>query len=86
VTLTADGEGTLLAYEVKANVGGKLAQLGSRIIDGFTKKLADQFFENFAVKVGGPVEEPSPEQEPKTGWLGRLWGKKEAAASEGGDA
>ena len=86
VSLAADGEGTLLTYEVKANVGGKLAQLGSRIIDGFTKKLADQFFENFAAKVGGPVEEPEPEEK-KQGWLGRLWGKKDAAeTAEGGDA
>ena len=85
VSLTPEGEGTLLTYEVKANVGGKLAQLGSRIIDGFTKKLADQFFENFAARLEPPVEEP--EEAPKKGWLGRLWGKKEATeATEGGDA
>ncbi|MCW1920647.1 carbon monoxide dehydrogenase subunit G [Rhodobacter sp. KR11] len=96
VSLSPDGEGTLLTYEVKANVGGKLAQLGSRIIDGFTKKLADQFFENFAAKVGGPPpetdSEPEPETEeaPKKGWFGRLWGKKDAETAaetaEGGDA
>ena len=40
---TEDG-GTLLDYDVEAKVGGKLAQLGSRIIDGFAKKMADQFF------------------------------------------
>ena len=84
VTLSAEGEETILAYEVKASVGGKIAQLGSRIIDGFTKKLADQFFENFATAVAGPQEEPVAEDEPKKGWLGRLFGKKET--SEGGEA
>ena len=42
-----------LSYSVKAKVGGKLAQLGSRIIDGFAKKMADQFFENFKATVEG---------------------------------
>ncbi|HBD90265.1 MAG TPA: carbon monoxide dehydrogenase, partial [Gemmobacter sp.] len=36
-------DGTRLSYEVEASVGGKLAQLGSRIIDGFAKKMADEF-------------------------------------------
>ncbi len=39
--------GTLLSYDVTAKVGGKLASLGARLIDGVAKKLADQFFENF---------------------------------------
>ena len=39
---------TLLKYDVEANVGGKIAQLGSRLIDGVAKKMADQFFANFA--------------------------------------
>jgi uncharacterized protein len=43
---TVDG-GTNLAYTATAKVGGKLAQLGSRIIGGFAKKMADQFFERF---------------------------------------
>ena len=46
----ADG-GTLLSYDVAANVGGKIAQLGARLIDGTAKKLADQFFKNFAAAV-----------------------------------
>jgi uncharacterized protein len=49
-----DGEepGTcLLSYTVEANVGGKIAQLGSRLIDGVAKKTADQFFANFAAEV-----------------------------------
>jgi carbon monoxide dehydrogenase subunit G len=50
----ADAEGgTLLTYDVKASVGGKLAQLGSRIIDGFAKKMADQFFDSFQKEIEG---------------------------------
>ncbi len=44
----APGGGTILKYDVQANVGGKIAQLGSRLIDGVAKKLADQFFANLA--------------------------------------
>lgn len=51
VMLEEDGEGTLLKYEVDAQVGGKLAQLGARLIDGTAKKMASQFFENFAAAV-----------------------------------
>jgi carbon monoxide dehydrogenase subunit G len=47
VHLAEDGEGTLLTYEVHAKVGGKLAQLGSRLIDATARKLAAQFFDNF---------------------------------------
>ncbi len=53
VNLTEDNNVTTLSYSVKAKVGGKLAQLGSRIIDGFAKKMADQFFENFKATVEG---------------------------------
>ncbi len=47
--------GTLLGYDVDAKVGGKLAQLGSRIIDGVARKMADQFFERFQEQVEGPA-------------------------------
>ncbi|MBU15927.1 MAG: carbon monoxide dehydrogenase [Gammaproteobacteria bacterium] len=47
VRLTEQNGATLLAYNVQANVGGKLAQLGARLIDGVAKKMADEFFENF---------------------------------------
>jgi carbon monoxide dehydrogenase subunit G len=43
---------TRLAYQVKANVGGKLAQIGSRLIDGAAKKLAEQFFSAFNRHMG----------------------------------
>jgi carbon monoxide dehydrogenase subunit G len=48
VTLTEDGEETILSYEAKAEIGGKLAQLGSRLIQGTAKKLAGKFFKTFA--------------------------------------
>ena len=72
-----DAGGTLLTYDVEAKVGGKLAQLGSRIIDGFTKKLADQFFERFQDGLEDPTEADDTEDEddkPKKGWIGRLIG------------
>src|SRR5690606_39193840 len=54
VTLTDAGDGTELSYAVDAHVGGKLAQLGSRIIDGFARKMADQFFDRFQAAVEEP--------------------------------
>jgi carbon monoxide dehydrogenase subunit G len=42
-----------LHYEVEADVGGKLAQLGGRLVDGVAKKLAEQFFNSFAEIVAG---------------------------------
>ena len=68
--------GTELSYDVEAKVGGKLAQLGSRIIDGFSKKMADQFFTALQEHLEGPKEpsEDAPD-EAKKGWLGRLTGK-----------
>jgi len=47
----AEGGGTDLHYDVEAKVGGKIAQLGSRLIDSFARKMADQFFERFAAHV-----------------------------------
>ena len=51
VKLFDDPEGTKLTYEVEANIGGKLAQLGSRLVNGVAKKMADEFFANFATAV-----------------------------------
>ena len=54
------------------DVGGKIAQLGSRIIDGFAKKMADQFFERFQTAVEGPgVVAPEPVVT-NQGWVNRL--------------
>jgi carbon monoxide dehydrogenase subunit G len=48
VALTDAGNKTVLSYEVEAQVGGKLAQLGQRLLNSTAKKLADEFFANFA--------------------------------------
>lgn len=70
--------GTKLSYEVDAKVGGKLAQLGSRIIDGVARKMADQFFERFQTTVEGPAEPEeaaeAPEGEQKKGWVKKVFG------------
>ncbi|MHB8668286.1 MAG: SRPBCC family protein [Burkholderiales bacterium] len=55
VSLAAEGAGTRLSYAVNAQVGGKLAQIGSRLIDGVAKKLADDFFTAFNQKMAGPA-------------------------------
>jgi hypothetical protein len=55
VHLAENGGETVLTYTVNAQVGGKLAQLGSRLIDSTAKKLADQFFSSFAGKAGAPA-------------------------------
>ena len=52
VALSDKDGGTLLDYHVEAQIGGKLAQLGQRLVNGVAKKLADQFFEKFAAAVG----------------------------------
>jgi carbon monoxide dehydrogenase subunit G len=51
VKLAPKDGGTLLSYTVEAQIGGKLAQLGQRLINGAAKKVADDFFENFAAAV-----------------------------------
>jgi carbon monoxide dehydrogenase subunit G len=56
VTLEQDGSDTVLRYDANAQVGGKLAQIGARLVDGAAKKIADQFFANFAAHVGGSAE------------------------------
>jgi hypothetical protein len=55
VRLSDDGPGTLLAYEVHAQVGGKMAQLGARLIDASAKQMADAFFDRFSAQLAPPV-------------------------------
>jgi hypothetical protein len=54
VHLSDDGSDTLLQYEVNAQVGGKLAQLGARLIDATAKQMADAFFDRFSAQVAAP--------------------------------
>ena len=53
ISLTDADDGTLLSYDVNASVGGKMAQIGSRLIDGTAKKLAGEFFASFNELVSG---------------------------------
>ena len=55
VRLSTEGENTKLSYDVKANVGGKLAQIGSRLVDAAARKVADDFFKNFNGKMASPA-------------------------------
>ncbi|PWC34340.1 carbon monoxide dehydrogenase subunit G [Azospirillum sp. TSO35-2] len=60
VSLASEGEGTgeatILTYTAKAQVGGKLAQIGSRLVDATARKMAEEFFARFSQIVGAPVE------------------------------
>jgi len=63
VQLAPEGEATLLTYQVKANVGGKLAQIGSRLVDAAARKISQDFFAAFNAKVGAQAvasEEHAP--------------------------
>ncbi|HXO90188.1 MAG TPA: SRPBCC domain-containing protein, partial [Stellaceae bacterium] len=71
--LAEDGGATVLHYEVQAQVGGKLAQVGSRLIDGVARKMANDFFGRFAAAV-------APEQ-PQAAAAERAPGEPAAAAA-----
>ncbi len=75
VQLTEVGTETDLAYTAKAEVGGKLATLGGRLIQATSKKLADEFFGNFVRELNGEDAAAAGEPEKKKGrwakWLGR---------------
>ena len=78
VRLVEDAGATNLNYEVKAQIGGKLAQLGSRLIDATSKKLAAEFFEKFSEAVAPTSEAATTEAatpEKKKGWFRRLINK-----------
>jgi carbon monoxide dehydrogenase subunit G len=67
VVLTPEGGGTMLSYTAKASIGGKLAQIGQRLIDGAARQIADEFFSRFASIVSAsaasqmaPIEEATP--------------------------
>ena len=68
VSLGDAAGGTLLRYDVEAHVGGKMAQLGARLVDGVAKNMADKFFANFAAAAGGPA--PAGAAEPRDAFRG----------------
>jgi hypothetical protein len=64
VKLADDGAGgTILSYKVDAQIGGKLAQIGSRLVDGVARKMADDFFRRFSAAVGEAAP-PAPSMPP----------------------
>ena len=67
VRLIPDGNATTLQYTVTANVGGKLAQIGSRLIDATANKMAADFFQRLGalVTAGGEAAAPEPAGEPR---------------------
>ena len=64
VSLADDGADTLLSYTVSAQVGGKIAQLGARLIDATAKQMAENFFERFSRQVEALAPPPPAEPEP----------------------
>ncbi|MEQ8194912.1 MAG: carbon monoxide dehydrogenase subunit G [Rhodospirillales bacterium] len=72
VSMREEGDETVLSYSAKASVGGKIAQLGQRLIDSTAKKLADEFFDNFVAHLAAtgvssapaPTSEAAPEAAP----------------------
>jgi carbon monoxide dehydrogenase subunit G len=89
VTLREMPEGTELSYEAKAQVGGKLAQVGSRLIDSVVKKMADDFFKAFRLQLAPPapvvataaVAESSANHNPQSSALAKGPASAIAAAS-----
>ncbi|MBT7956055.1 MAG: carbon monoxide dehydrogenase subunit G [Rhodospirillaceae bacterium] len=81
VKLAEDGGETVLSYQAKAEVGGKLASVGSRLVEGVAKKQADDFFGKFSEIVGGgaeaaaPTEAAAPEAAAESGGISpMIWG------------
>lgn len=81
VTLEEDGDGTILRYTAKAAVGGKMAQLGSRLILGTAKKLSADFFKKFSEATEERMADTGSQQiqaeiaedaSRKKGWLSRI--------------
>jgi len=92
VTLAPDGDGTILRYEVTASVGGKLAQIGARLIDATAKKMAEDFFGRFsgivsatagggAPAVADAAAPAAPAEPPQTPSLGTMLGSVGAPRS-----
>jgi carbon monoxide dehydrogenase subunit G len=76
VALAPEGASTKLSYKATAQVGGKLAQVGSRLIDGVAKKMADEFFQRFNLQLAGPAPAPAAEAAimvEKGPWLTPVW-------------
>lgn len=76
VLLTQTGSGTTLTYAAKATIGGKLAQIGQRLVDGAARQIADDFFGRFAQQLTEPAAaEPAeaPKLPPRVRPPAKLW-------------
>lgn len=67
ITLSPEGDGTKLSYSYEAEIGGKVAAVGGRLLDAAARIVIRQFFEALARRVGGPA---------KAGWFARLFGRR----------
>ena len=65
VSLAEESGATVLRYRSEASVGGKLAQIGQRLIDGTAKKLSEEFFGNFSALLGGGAREAAEVEAPQ---------------------
>ena len=75
VVLTPNDGGCELAYTVNATVGGKIAQVGQRLIDGVAKSMAESFFKRFDEEMQRRHGPPPEEQAVEPGKLKKMWGK-----------
>ena len=75
VTLVPHDEGCELGYTVHASVGGKIAQVGQRLIDGVAKSMAESFFKRFDEEMTRRHGPPPEEQAVEPGKLKKMWGK-----------
>jgi uncharacterized protein len=83
VALEPEGDATRLTYTASAQVGGKLAQIGSRLVDGAARKLAGEFFKRFSAQVSGADD---PQTSAATGSAEDATASTDGADSESGDA
>jgi carbon monoxide dehydrogenase subunit G len=73
VALVPDGAQTKLSYKAKAQVGGKMAQVGSRLIDAAAGKITEEFFSSFTAYLQPALAEPSPGTAPTNGSNTWVW-------------
>jgi hypothetical protein len=78
VRISPEGKGALLEYVAKATIGGRLAQVGQRLIDSAAKSLADEFFAKFALLMQAQAgaankQAPTQAQKPEEGLTSQIW-------------
>ena len=83
LTPESDGIETRLTYTVKANVGGKLAQIGSRLVDGAARKMADEFFAAFSQYLNEQAASDSGEESDKSETVAKVNDTDDSQASAG---